>query len=95
MDKVHIDTSRKTAYTLLYKSLPDAGITCLDYSADMMKNAERRASAVGVKNVSLVHGHVGALPFETGESQRARLENLYGQVEVSTVNAEGIFRCVN
>ena len=48
----------------LYKSLPDAGSTCLDYSADMMKNAERRASAMGVKNVSFVQGDVGALPFE-------------------------------
>ena len=146
----------------LYKSLPNAGITCLDYSADMMKNAERRASAMGVKNVAFVEGDVGALPFEdesfdivlslngfhafpdknaafretcrvlkqdgifcgcfyikdafkrtdwfvkhmyvpkgfftppfeTEESLCARLENLYGQVEVSTVNAEGIFRCV-
>ena len=146
----------------LYQSLPDAGITCLDYSADMMKNAERRASAMGVKNVSFVQGDVGALPFEdesfdivlslngfhafpdkdaafretcrvlkqggifcgcfyikdafkrtdwfvkhmyvpkgfftppfeTEESLRTRLENLYGQVEVSIVNAEGIFRCV-
>lgn len=48
----------------LYKSLPDASITCLDYSADMMQNAERRAGAMGVKNVSFVQGDVGALPFE-------------------------------
>ena len=30
----------------LYKSLPEADVTCLDYSADMMKNAERRAEAM-------------------------------------------------
>lgn len=47
----------------LYKSLPRAEITCLDYSADMMRNAERRAEVLGVKNVSLVQGDVGALPF--------------------------------
>lgn len=146
----------------LYQSLPDAGITCLDYSADMMKNAERRAEAMGVDNVSFVQGDVGALPFddgsfdivlslngfhafpdkeaafretcrvlkpggifcgcfyikdefkrtdwfvkrmyvpkgfftppfETRESLRSRLSGLYTKVEVHTVNAEGIFRCV-
>ena len=50
----------------LYQSLPDAAVTCLDYSADMMANAERRAGAMGVKNVSFVQGDVGALPFEDG-----------------------------
>ena len=48
----------------LYQSLPQASVTCLDYSADMMKNAQRRAEAIGVKNVSFVQGDVGALPFE-------------------------------
>ena len=48
----------------VYQSLPDAQITCLDYSAEMMKNAERRAEALAVKNVSFVQGDVGALPFE-------------------------------
>lgn len=146
----------------LYKSLPKAEVTCLDYSADMMKNAEKRAEAMSVKNVSFVQGDVGALPFEderfdlvlslngfhafpdkeaafretcrvlkpggifcgcfyirgefgrtdffvrrmyvpkgfftppfeTKESLRARLEGLYTQADVHTVNAEGIFRCV-
>ena len=27
----------------LYRSLPDASVTCLDYSADMMENARKRA----------------------------------------------------
>lgn len=48
----------------LYKSLPEAAITCLDYSADMMGNARKRAEAMGVKNVSFLQGDVGALPFE-------------------------------
>ena len=146
----------------LYKSLPGAEITCLDYSADMMAHAEKRAEAMGVSNVSFLQGDVGALPFgdesfdivlslngfhafpdkdasfrepcrvlkpggvfcgcfyiaeefkrtdwfvrhmyvpkgfftppfETKESLRTRLEGLYSRVEVSTVNAEGIFRCV-
>ena len=47
----------------LYHSLPNAEITCLDYSADMMKNAERRAEAKHMQNVTFVQGDVGALPF--------------------------------
>ena len=33
-------------------------------------------------------------PFETKESLTKRLQALYDQVEVHTVHAEGIFRCV-
>ena len=47
----------------LYASLPGAAVTCLDYSADMMENAKRRAAALEVTNVSFVQGDVGALPF--------------------------------
>ena len=47
----------------LYQSLSNAKITCLDYSADMMQNAERRAEAMNVQNVTFVQGDVGALPF--------------------------------
>ena len=48
----------------VYKNMRDADVTCLDVSADMMKNAERRANALGVRNVSFVQGDVGALSFE-------------------------------
>lgn len=146
----------------LYKSLPNAAVTCLDYSADMMAHAEKRAEAMGISNVSFTQGDVGALPFadesfdivlslngfhafpdkdaafretwrvlkpsgifcgcfyikdefkrtdwfvrhmyvpkgfftppfETQESLRKRLKGLYSQVDVHTVNAEGIFCCV-
>ena len=47
----------------LYKSLPEAEVTCLDYSADMMRNAEHRAEAMEIKNVTFVQGDVGKLPF--------------------------------
>lgn len=43
----------------VYKTLPDAEITCLDYSPDMMARAKRRAS----ENVKFVQGDVGKLPF--------------------------------
>ena len=48
----------------LYKRLTNAEMTCLDYSADMMRNAEKRSEAMGVRNVNFVQGDVGALPFE-------------------------------
>ena len=48
----------------LYKQLNNADITFLDYSADMMKNAEKRAQAMDIRNVRFVQGDVGALPFE-------------------------------
>lgn len=48
----------------VYASLPEAAITCLDYSADMMENAKRRAAALNISNVSFVQGDVGALPFD-------------------------------
>ena len=48
----------------VYKDLPEAEITCLDYSADMMGAAKKRAEAAGIKNVSFRQGDVGSLPFE-------------------------------
>jgi len=47
----------------LYRSLPDASVTCLDYSADMMENARKRAAEMRLNNVSFMQGDVGALPF--------------------------------
>ena len=49
----------------MYKGMPDADITCLDYSADMMKNAQERAAAMDIGNISFVRGDVGALPFDS------------------------------
>ncbi len=47
----------------VYAALPQAAVTCLDYSADMMAHAQKRAAALGLANVSFVQGDVGALPF--------------------------------
>ena len=145
----------------VYQKLPNAEITCLDYSADMMENAKKRADALGISNVAFVQGDVGALPFqdesfdivlslngfhafpdkdaafretarvlkkggvfcgcfyikeefrrtdwfvkhlyvpkgfftppfETKASLESRLKELYTEVSVHTVRAEGIFRC--
>ena len=48
----------------VYKDLPEAEITCLDYSAAMMETAQKRAENAGIKNITFVQGDVGALPFE-------------------------------
>ena len=48
----------------VYRDLPGAEITCLDYSPDMMAAAQERAKKAGIANVRFVQGDVGALPFE-------------------------------
>ena len=50
----------------LYATLPDAQITCVDYSQDMMAAAQERAGERGLSNVSFTQGDVGALPFADG-----------------------------
>ena len=47
----------------VYRELPEAEITCLDYSPDMMAAAQERAKKAGIGNVRFVQGDVGALPF--------------------------------
>ena len=47
----------------VYRELPGAEITCLDYSPDMMATAQARAKKAGIENMHFVQGDVGALPF--------------------------------
>ena len=47
----------------VYETLPDADITCVDYSPDMMERAKRQAEKRGIKNVRFMQGDVGKLPF--------------------------------
>ena len=47
-----------------YKAMKRAKITCLDYSEDMLSQAEKRFSENGVENVKIKQGDVGRLPFE-------------------------------
>ena len=47
----------------IYKDLPEAEITCLDYSADMMNAARKKAESAGIRNITFLQGDVGALPF--------------------------------
>ena len=41
-----------------------ADITCLDYSQDMLEQAESRFRGAGITNIRTMQGDVGALPFE-------------------------------
>ncbi|MBQ6019709.1 MAG: class I SAM-dependent methyltransferase [Clostridia bacterium] len=50
----------------VYRELPDAEITCLDYSTDMMNAAKQKADRAGIKNITFLQGDVGALPFPDG-----------------------------
>ena len=47
----------------VYREVPGADITCLDYSPDMMKTAEKRTETLGIRNICFRQGDVGALPF--------------------------------
>ena len=48
----------------VYQTLPEADITCLDYSADMMGQAQEKANRLKLNNVIFQQGDVGALPYE-------------------------------
>ena len=50
----------------VYQTLPQADITCLDYSADMMGQAREKADRLHLKNVTFRQGDVGALPYADG-----------------------------
>ncbi len=50
----------------LYRTLPQADITCLDHSPDMMAQAQKKAERLGLANVTFTQGDVGALPYEDG-----------------------------
>lgn len=48
---------------LVYKTLPNSDITCLDYSIDMMEKAQHRAKGLELNNVKFIQGDVRKLPF--------------------------------
>lgn len=47
----------------VYRDIPDAHITCLDYSKNMMASAQQKARRMGLSNVEFLQGDVGSLPF--------------------------------
>ena len=49
-----------------YSKMKLADITCLDYSPDMLEQAEYRFRKAGITNIKILQGDVSALPFEDG-----------------------------
>ena len=47
----------------VYQTLPEADITCLDYSPDMMGQAREKAERLHLQNVTFQQGDAGALPY--------------------------------
>lgn len=47
----------------VYQDIPEAEITCVDYSSDMMAAAKKRSDALDIGNITFLQGDVGALPF--------------------------------
>ena len=47
----------------LYQTIPEADITCLDYSPDMMRQAREKADRLHLKNVTFRQDDVGALSY--------------------------------
>ena len=45
----------------VYQTMPEADITCLDYSPDMMRQAREKADRLHLKNVTFRQGDVAAL----------------------------------
>lgn len=48
-----------------YKQLTNAKITCLDYSEDMLSQAQKKITDNNIKNINLIQGDVGNLPFNS------------------------------
>ena len=70
MDKAECDAYLERALSGIPEGfagrLPEAEVTCLDYSPDMMAQAREKAERLGLANVRFRQGDVGALPFPDG-----------------------------
>ena len=49
-----------------YSRMKQADITCVDYSQDILEQAEYRFREVGIDNIKTMQGDVSALPFDEG-----------------------------
>ena len=65
---------------LLYRTLPKADITCLDYSADMMGQAQEKAGFF-------------TPPYETVSGLKARLDGMYADVDMGNLKSMAWFVC--
>ena len=56
----------------LYQTLPRAEVVCVDYSPDMMAQAQEKAERLKLRNVSFQQGDVGAAVRMRGQQLRHR-----------------------
>ena len=52
----------------VYQTMPEADITCLDYSPDMMRQAREKADRLHLKNVTFRREMWGHFPMKTTPS---------------------------
>ena len=64
----------------VYQTMPEADITCLDYSPDMMRQAREKAGFF-------------TPPYETVSSLKARLDGMYTDVDVGNLKSMAWFAC--
>ena len=81
----------------VYQTMPEADITCLDYSPDMMRQAREKADRLHLKNVTFRHVYEKAGFFtplyETVSSLKARLDGMYTDVDMGNLKSMAWFAC--
>ena len=77
----------------LYRTMPKADIAVLDYSADMMGQAQEKAKRLHLKNVTFRQGDVGKLPYETASSLKTRLDGMCADVDMGNLKSMAWFVC--
>ena len=64
----------------VYRAMQEADITCLDYSADMMGQAQEKAGFF-------------TPPYETASGLKARLDGMYADVDMGNLKSMAWFVC--
>ena len=64
----------------VYQTMPEADITCLDYSPDMMRQAREKAGFF-------------TPPYETASGLKARLDGMYADVDMGNLKSMAWFAC--
>jgi cyclopropane fatty-acyl-phospholipid synthase-like methyltransferase len=73
----------------VYRDLPDADITCLDYSENMMASAQEKAKVLGLSNIKFLQGDVGALPCFPAFIRRPRSRQ-WKESDASAARSKGV-----
>ena len=82
----------------VYQTMPEADITCLDYSPDMMRQAREKANRLNLNNVTFQQGDVGALPYADAKAELKAIagddkeieDRFYRTLEFGTAGLRGV-----